>query len=184
MRVLAGINQKRRFKSMLAKSRGRLFRMAFSWTHDPALADDLVQQACYQALRKQKHLRDIEAADAWLFRILANCLADHHRKRRELLSDDELICVERRTPEHETRDEQLAQRVRQAVRSLPLAQCQVVSLVDLEGFAYASVAQILDIPVGTVMSRLSRGRRALREHLLDLKTREVTGSSSRMRRVK
>jgi RNA polymerase sigma-70 factor (ECF subfamily) len=184
MGILEGIKQRRTFRSLLAGSRDRLYRVAFAWTHDPALADDLVQQAYYKALRNQRQLREIEAADAWLFRILANCLADHHRARRELLSDDELICVDRRTPEHEARDEQLALRVRQAVRSLPLAQCQVISLVDLEGFAYSEVSQILDIPVGTVMSRLSRGRRALRESLLDLKTREVTGSSPRMRRVK
>jgi RNA polymerase sigma-70 factor (ECF subfamily) len=184
MAILSGINQKRIFRNILKSSRTRLYRMAYAWTHDPALADDLVQQTYYKALRNQRQLREIEAANAWLFRILANCLADHHRARRELLSSDELICIERRTPEHATRDDQLAQRVRQAVRSLPLAQCQVISLVDLEGFAYADVSQILDIPVGTVMSRLSRGRRALRERLLDLKTREVTASSPRMRRVK
>ena len=64
MRVLAGINQKRLFRNIIANNRDRMYRMAYSWTHDPTLADDLVQQACYQALRKQKHLRDIGAADA------------------------------------------------------------------------------------------------------------------------
>jgi RNA polymerase sigma-70 factor (ECF subfamily) len=184
MGVLSGINQKRVFRKILSNSRGRLFRMAYAWTHDPALADDLVQQTCYKALRNQRQLRDIDAADAWLFRILANCLTDHHRARRELLSSDELISIEKRTPEHEAQDEQVAQRVRQAVRSLPLPQCQVVTLVDLEGFAYAAVSQILDIPVGTVMSRLSRGRRALRDRLLDMNTKEVMESPPRMRRVK
>jgi RNA polymerase sigma-70 factor (ECF subfamily) len=184
MGVLSGINQKRVFRNILANSRGRLYRMAYAWTHDPALADDLVQQTYYKALRNQRQLRDIDAADAWLFRILANCLTDHHRARRELLSDDELISIERRTPEHEAQDEQVAQRVRQAVRSLPLPQGQVITLVDLEGFAYAAVSQILEIPVGTVMSRLSRGRRALRDRLLDMNTREVAESPPRMRRVK
>ena len=184
MGLLSGINHKRVFRNILSNSRDRLYRMAYAWTHDPALADDLVQQTYYKALRNQRQLREIDAADAWLFRILANCLADHHRARREMLSDDELISVEKRTPEHEAQDEQLAQRVRQAVRSLPLPQCQVITLVDLEGFAYAAVSQILDIPVGTVMSRLSRGRRALRARLLDVATREMTESSPKMRRVK
>jgi RNA polymerase sigma-70 factor (ECF subfamily) len=184
MGVLSGINQKRVFRNILSNSRGRLYRMAYAWTHDPALADDLVQQTHFKALRSQKQLRDIDAADAWLFRILANCLTDHHRARKELLSDDELISIEKRTPEHEAQDEQVAQRVRQAVRSLPLPQCQVVTLVDLEGFAYAAVSQILDIPVGTVMSRLSRGRRALRDRLLDVNTKKVVKSPSRMRRIK
>jgi RNA polymerase sigma-70 factor (ECF subfamily) len=184
MGLLSGINQKRLFRTILANNRQRLYRMAYSWTHDPALADDLVQQTCYQALRKQRHLREIEAADGWLFRILANCLADHHRARREVLSGDELLIIEKWTPEHATHEDQIAQRVRKAVAALPLAHRQVVTLVDLEGFSYAAVAQILDIPVGTVMSRLSRGRRALREHLLDVAAKSGVDVSAKVRRIK
>ena len=184
MGILSGINQKRLFRTILANSRERLYRMAYSWTHDPTLADDLVQQTCYQALRKQRHLRDMDAADAWLFRILANCLADHYRARREVLSGEEFIIVEKRTPEHATQEEQVAQRVRKAVGNLPLAHRQAVTLVDLEGFSYAAVAQILDIPVGTVMSRLSRGRRALRDHLLDVNGRGEVALPATVRRIK
>ena len=184
MGILSGINQKRLFRTILANSRGRLYRMAYSWTHDPALADDLVQQTCYQALRKQRHLRDIDAADAWLFRILANCLADHHRARREVLAGDDLLMVDKWTPEHATQEDQIAQRVRKAIAGLPLAHRQVVTLVDLEGFSYASVAQILDIPVGTVMSRLSRGRGALREHLLELSSKSGLDVPATVRRIK
>jgi RNA polymerase sigma-70 factor (ECF subfamily) len=184
MRVLAGINQKRLFRNMLASSRDRLYRMAFSWTHDPALADDLVQQTCYQALRKQKHLRDIEAADAWLFRILANCLADHHRARREVTCGDMPEGVEPWTPEHATHEDQIGRRVRRAVASLPLPQRQVVTLVDLEGFPYASVAEILEIPVGTVMSRLSRGRGALRDRLLETNARVGTNRLAKVRQIR
>ena len=184
MGILTGISQKRLFRTILANSRDRLYRMAFSWTHDPVLADDLVQQTCYQALRKQRHLRDIDAADAWLFRILANCLADHHRARREVLSGDDLLIVEKWTPEHATHEDQVAQRVRKAVAALPLAHRQVVTLVDLEGFSYASVAQILDIPVGTVMSRLSRGRRALRELLLDVAAKSGMDVPANLRQIK
>jgi len=184
MGILSGINQKRLFRTILANGRGRLYRMAYSWTHDPALADDLVQQTCYQALRKQRHLRDIDAADAWLFRILANCLADHHRARREVLAGDDLLMVDKWTPEHATQEDQIAQRVRKAIAGLPLAHRQVVTLVDLEGFSYASVAQILDIPVGTVMSRLSRGRGALREHLLELSSKSGLDMPATVRRIK
>lgn len=184
MGILEGLNQRRLFKTILAGSRDRLYRMAFSWTHDPALADDLVQQACYQALRKQRHLRDIDAADAWLFRILANCLVDYHRARREVLSDEQLVMIEHWTPEHATQEEHVAQRVRKAVSTLPLAHRQVVTLVDLEGFSYASVAQILDIPVGTVMSRLNRARGALREQLMEENDREKPRLVSKVRQIK
>jgi len=184
MGILSGINQKRLFRTILTNSRDRLYRMAYSWTHDPALADDLVQQTCYQALRKQRHLRDIDAADAWLFRILANCLADHHRARREVLGGDDLVMVEKWTPEHATQEDQIARRVRKAVGELPLAHRQVVTLVDLEGFSYSAVAQILDIPVGTVMSRLSRGRRALRDQLLEVGVRDGADKPAKVRRIK
>jgi len=184
MGILSGINQKRLFRTILTNSRDRLYRMAFSWTHDPALADDLVQQTCYQALRKQRHLRDIDAADAWLFRILANCLADYYRSRREMLSGDDLLIVDKWTPEHATQEDQIAQRVRKAVAALPLAHRQVVTLVDLEGFSYASVAQILDIPVGTVMSRLSRGRGALRDHLLELSSKSELDVPAKVRQIR
>ena len=78
----------------------------------------------------------------------------------------------------------MARRVRRAVGTLPLAQRQVVTLVDLEGFSYASVAEILDIPVGTVMSRLSRGRRALRDRLLDMNSRAGMDLPSKVRRIR
>ena len=60
----------------------------------------------------------------------------------------------------------------------------MVTLVDLEGFTYATVADILEIPVGTVMSRLCRGRRALKEHLIDVGTAMEPGRTATLKRVK
>src|SRR5210317_2036004 len=160
-----GISQRRALRKLVENSRDRLYRMAYAWTHDPHLADDLVQQAIYKALSNQKQLKDPGAAEAWLFRILSNCLKDHYRAKREVLSAEELVIVDNRTPEHESEEQQLVRKVRRAVRKLPLPQCQVITLVDLEGFTYATVAEVLEIPVGTVMSRLCRGRRSLREYL-------------------
>jgi RNA polymerase sigma-70 factor (ECF subfamily) len=134
--------------------------MAYAWTHDPHLADDMVQQAMFKALSNQKQLKDLGAAEAWLFRILSNCLKDYYRAKRDVVSSENVVIADEVTPEQNTEKQQLVDKVRRAVRKLPLAQCQVVTLVDLEGFTYASVAEILEIPVGTVMSRLCRGRRA------------------------
>jgi len=144
--------------------------MAYAWTHDPHLADDMVQQAMFKALSNQKQLKDLGAAEAWLFRILSNCLKDYYRAKRDVVSSENVVIADEVTPEQNTEKQQLVDKVRRAVRKLPLAQCQVVTLVDLEGFTYASVAEILEIPVGTVMSRLCRGRRALKEHLIDVGT--------------
>ena len=185
--TIFGFRQRRAFKKMLGNSRKRLYRMAYSWTHDPYLADDMVQQTMVKALNSQRQLRDIEAADAWLFRILANCLKDHYRAKREVLLGDDQVRVEYVTPETQTQEQQLVESVRSAVSKLPLAQCQVITLVDLEGFTYARVAETLEIPVGTVMSRLCRGRAALRETLLDAKSQlpnEQAGTITRIRQLR
>lgn len=182
---LLRVRQNRELKRLIANSRDRLYRMAYAWTHDPHLADDLVQQAICKALGKYKQLKDLAAAEAWLFRILANCLTDHRRAKREVLTDAEVVSIEEWTPERQAHEQQLVARVRRAVAKLPLAQCQVVTLVDLEGFAYATVADILEIPVGTVMSRLCRGRRALCEFLTDVRPRAAaTPAPVSMKRVK
>lgn len=181
---LLKISQRRAFRRLIANNRQRLYRMAFAWTGDTHLADDLVQQTLLKALSNQKQLRDFAAAEGWLFRILANCLADYRRAKREFLSGDNLELVETETPERSVKKEQLVQKVRQAVQRLPISHRQVVTLVDLEEFSYASVAQILDIPVGTVMSRLCRGRRALRETLLEAKLHEAALATANIKRIK
>jgi len=181
---LFGVSQRRAFRRLVSNNRVRLYRMAYAWTNNPHLADDLVQQTLLKALRSQKQLRDFAAAEGWLFRILANCLTDYRRAKREFLSSDNLELVEKVTPEHQAGEQQLVQKVRQAVQKLPINHRQVVTLVDLEEFSYASVAQILEIPVGTVMSRLCRGRRALRNHLEDIKPRETLRPAVNIKRVK
>ena len=183
-KTLLGLTQRRAFKKLVANSRDRLYRIAYAWTHDPHLADDLVQQTMVKALNNQRQLRDLGAAEAWLFRIMSNCLKDYHRAKREVLSTDDYVPVDHTTPEGQTHQQQLVVRVRKAVKQLPLAQCQVVTLVDLEGFTYATVAEILEIPVGTVMSRLCRGRRALKEYLTDIRPRASAGRTTTLTRVK
>jgi len=178
------MNRSGALRKLVGNSRDRLYRMAFAWTHDPHLADDLVQQTVLKALHNQRQLKDLAAAEAWLFRILSNCLKDHYRAKRETVSPDDVDLSDGRTPEHGAEELLLAETVRQAVQSLPLAQRQVITLVDLEGFTYASVAEILDIPVGTVMSRLCRGRRALRELLTDIQPRTESRRTGNLTRIK
>jgi len=179
-----GISQRRTLRKLVGNSRDRLYRMAYAWTHNPHLADDLVQQTMLKALNNQRQLKNMAAAEAWLFRILSNCLKDHHRAKREVLSPEEIELRDDRTPEREATQQQLVDTVRNAVRSLPLAQRQVVTLVDLEGFTYASVAEILEVPVGTVMSRLCRGRAALRELLTEIRPQNDERRIRNLTRIK
>ena len=103
---LFGFNQRRAFKKLVVNNRERLYRMAYAWTSNPHLADDLVQQTLLKALSNQKQLRDFAAAEGWLFKILANCLTDYRRARREVLHGDDLALVENRTPETQTQEQQ------------------------------------------------------------------------------
>jgi len=168
-----------RMRTRLDEHRSAMLRVAYSWCHDRALAEDLVQDTLVKALAQTESLRDPSRLKAWLFVILGNCFRDHLRRQRphdDIDSiDDELVAGGLR-PDEAHEQAAIVARVRRAIESLPLGQRQVVTLVDLEGFAYAEVAGILDIPVGTVMSRLSRARAALRVLLLDQAPAAETGT--------
>ena len=184
MEFINQIRRKREFRNSVCESRSRLYRTAFAWCHDPDLADDLVQQTVCNALQNYTQLRDLEALNGWLFRIMARCLADHGRVTREIRGDVETMGVDEYSPEIAAGDQQIVSRVRLAVKKLPLEQRQVVSLVDLEGLSYAEVAGVLDIPVGTVMSRLSRGRRVLHRRLIAVRNIKVNHDQQVVRRIK
>lgn len=150
--------------------RPALYRIAYAWCHDEALADDLTQETLARALARRGQLRDRLALKAWMTKILRHCWIDHLRRRREFddwesLEDSHETGAQ--TPEQCCDRTRVVACVRAAVARLPMAQREVLTLVDLEEFSYAEVAGVLGIPVGTVMSRLSRGRSALKQILLD-----------------
>lgn len=145
--------------------RPRMVRLAYAWCHDTHLANDLVQEALTKGIVRSGQLRDAGALDAWLFSILNNCWRDHLRARREftdIAELDEVIFDPAPDPEGRYASQQTTARVRGAIAALPMAQRQVLTLVDIEECSYAEVADILAVPVGTVMSRLSRARQALK----------------------
>lgn len=178
------------FATRLEQLRPRIYRLAFSWCKDPFLADDLAQEAVARALQKQSQLRDPEIMDRWVIRILANLWMDHVRRssREDNLDavEHELSVDAEESPDCLHCREEMIERVRTAIARLPTAQRMVVTLVDLEEFSYKEVSSILDLPIGTVMSRLSRGRKALKMLLLEPRQArsEETGKTKRhLRRV-
>lgn len=168
MGLLQLIGRTRQFEERMAESTSRLWRLAHSWCRNRALADDLVQDTLAKGLKNHSQLRDEHSLHAWLCGILANCWHDHlraHRDMDDIAEIDEYRLISDGTPESECLQSEVVRRVRQAVAALPVAQREVVTLVDLEEFSYAEVAAILEIPLGTVMSRLSRARGTLKESL-------------------
>ena len=160
----------------IVAARPRLYRIAWSWCHDDALAEDLVQDTLARALESLSGLRDPQRLDVWLTRILVNRHRDHHRRPRiETGFEDDRVCEADR-PDQAVHRQDLVERTRAAISRLNDDQRQVLTLVDMAGYSYADTARILDLPIGTVMSRLARARGRLKDLLAaDLMEGEVPG---------
>jgi len=161
--------EQRELVERIEASRPRLHRLAFAWCHDAALADDLTQEALARSLVRIDQLRESARLMGWLCAILNRCWIDHLRGLRpdadvELLAE---LPSDLPGPDSHAERQQTVSRVRAAIAELPLGHRQVVTLVDLEDFSYAEVAEILAIPIGTVMSRLCRARASLRQLLVE-----------------
>jgi len=151
-----------RLRRQIEALRPRLYRLAYGWCRDPHTADDLVQDSLERALTRLSNLRDQERLEVWLVRIMHNRHLDLIRARRDHDPIEDAGLAAGATPESETEQEQLARRTRAAVAQLPPDHRHVLLLVDLQEFTYAEAAAALGVPIGTVMSRLSRARARLR----------------------
>ena len=141
-----------------------LRRYAMAMTRDPNEADDLVQECLKRALIYIHNGREIQNLRAYLFTILNNVYADELSRRRRagttVSIDTETLKLATPAVQNahmECRD------LSSALEQLPQEQRDVVLMVGLDGVSYQAAAEVLGIPIGTVMSRLSRGRTALRK---------------------
>ena len=163
--LFGNFGRKRRLRGQICAERERLYRIAWSWCHDSQLADDLVQETLARTLSKLDSLREESRLQVWLTQILANLYRDQFRRPPTETGLDSETLVAHDDPEHAANRTQLISRTREAIEMLNDDQRQVLTLVDVAEFSYADTAGILDVPVGTVMSRLSRARRRMREIL-------------------
>lgn len=161
--------RQRKLCKRLEAGRGRLFRMAYSWSHNQDVADEAVQETMIKAMHNIDKVKNIDTLDSWLFRVLSNCFIDLCRKRREEIDIDEIMLFEQDTPESIHLQNEMLISVRSAISCLPMKHRQVITLIDIESFSYNEVASILDIPQGTVMSRLNRARQSLKKILEEQK---------------
>ena len=171
-----GRDRAREFEAVALVHLDALYRGALRLTHNRAEAEDIVQETCLRALKGFDRFNPGTNCRAWLFTILRNTFLNRVRDAgREILEGDSAVwesvsesIVE--TGVGESPEEQFLQTVLhgdvdRALRSLPLVFREAVVLADLEGLSYKEVADVIGCPTGTVMSRLSRGRRLLRKTL-------------------
>lgn len=159
----------------------QLYSAAMRMTRNPQDAEDLVQEAYTKAYSSFHQYRPGTNLKAWLYRILTNTYINLYRKRQrqpqqstvDTLEDWQMAQAAEhtstglRSAETEALDRLPDSDVKEALQSIPEEFRLAVYFADVEGFAYREIAEILDIPIGTVMSRLHRGRKLLREMLTD-----------------
>lgn len=140
------------------------------------LADDLVQETLANGIANSHQLRDEKRLFAWLYSILNNNWRGHLRGRKNHDELDDQLPADEAGPRGNCQELEIVCQVRRAVAALPADQRQVISLVDLEEFSYCQVAEALDIPIGTVMSRLHRARKNLLARLDAGMSEQVAGN--------
>ncbi|AJY47071.1 RNA polymerase sigma factor [Martelella endophytica] len=164
---------------MIERQIPHLRRYAFALTRNRDDADDLVQDTLERALRKWRLFGRKGRLRSWLFRILYRTYIDRVRAAKPETASAEPEIIDRlavQLPDQEDRAECAS--IAGALDRLPAEQRVVILLVALDGMAYDEVAELLDVPVGTIRSRLSRGREALRE------ARSRSPRTTLLRRVK
>jgi len=158
---------------------GTAYRYALRLTKDQHLAQDLLQDTCLKAFQRWGELREKDKFRPWLLRIVYTTFIDERRRfsrRGESSSLDERLAYENSQereklmvpiagPEQELMKKELGGKIRQALDALPEQYRLPVYLAYAEGLSYEEVADALNCPVGTIMSRLFRGRKMLREKL-------------------
>ncbi len=133
---------------------------------DAAAAEDVVQETCLRAWQAFDRFEPGSNCRAWLYKILFRTIGSRRRElQRELAMFDDQLFEESRFPSATAANPFTAHQIQKAFAELPIAFATVIQLVDVEGLTYKEVSDALDVPVGTVMSRLHRGRRQLRQRL-------------------
>jgi RNA polymerase sigma-70 factor (ECF subfamily) len=172
---------KSHFADQAMQYMGSLYSAALRMTRNPADAEDLVQETYLKAYRAFGSFQEGTNLKSWLYKILTNTFINSYRARRRRPTETELDEVEdlylyhrlggleaaaaARSTEDLVLDRFSEAEVKAAVEALPEQFRLAVVLSDVEGFSYKEIAEILDIPIGTVMSRLHRGRKALQKAL-------------------
>ncbi|HEX2763950.1 MAG TPA: RNA polymerase sigma factor [Allosphingosinicella sp.] len=142
----------------------RLRRFARSLARDAADADDLTQLALERALKARAQWQKGTRMDSWMMKIMRNCWIDEVRsraRRAAALGSEDVRAVMPAATASEAERAADADAIDRAMNALPVEQREAVALVLVEGLSYREAAEMLDVPVGTLTSRLTRGRQAL-----------------------
>ena len=159
------------FDNMVKSQQSRLFHFVLRQVFDPCDADDLTQQTFVEAWRCYSSYRGDATLHTWLFGIARNLVRNHQRRlpsrRYEFVSEDhlEFRACDDLSPAEVVEQRTRVRKLNMALRSLDPEMREALLLVTVDGMSYREAARMLGIPVGTVRSRISRGRAQLRANL-------------------
>lgn len=158
------------FDQLVGVHQDRVYQLAYRITGNREDAWDAAQEAFLKAYRSLRTFRGTAAFSTWLHRVAVNTALDIVRRRpqQRAQSLEEAVVLTGDDPADQVQRQDLQRRIYHAIATLPVDHRVVVILRDLEGLAYDEIARTLQIPIGTVRSRLSRGRDTLRMMLADL----------------
>jgi RNA polymerase sigma-70 factor (ECF subfamily) len=161
------------FETLVRRHQDRIYNLTYRLTGNREDATDAAQDAFIRAYQALSRFRHAATFSTWLYRIATNAALDLLRRRPAVppveLSVDHPALSD---PEAEAHRREIGRRVHAALSQVPPEFRAAVVLVDLQGLSYEEAARALDVPIGTVRSRLSRGRDAMRAQLADLVARE------------
>ncbi len=173
-----GVDEREKFAREAMEHLDHLYRVASHLAKEPDQAQDLVQETYARALNSRGQFTAGTNLKAWLTKILYNFFFDHYRERKRWVFADtrdpvtdrspnylETVVSSNPSPESAFLRRELREKISEALRKVPYEYRLPLLLVDLGDLSYAEAAEILSCPVGTVRSRLSRGRRLMHKYL-------------------
>jgi RNA polymerase sigma-70 factor (ECF subfamily) len=171
-------NHKReQFASEALTHLDHLYRVAFHLVRNQDEAQDCVQETCARALSSYGQFTPGSNMKAWLTKILYNLFFDSYARNKRTVAADDLVqgtdagdfwethAADQPGPEKQFLQQELGAKIAGALKQIPEEFRAPILLVDMSDFSYAEAAEVLSCPIGTVRSRLSRGRRLLQKHL-------------------
>jgi RNA polymerase sigma-70 factor, ECF subfamily len=172
-----------KFAELAMEHMSSLYSGALRMTRNPADAEDLVQETYLKAYRGFGGFEEGTNLKAWLYRIMTNTYINSYRAKQRRPDETDLDDIEdlflyrrlggleaaraSRSAEDDLMDMFAEAEVKEAIEALPESFRMAVLLADVEGFSYKEIAEIMDVPIGTVMSRLHRGRKQLEKLLFE-----------------
>jgi RNA polymerase sigma-70 factor (ECF subfamily) len=172
------------FKILINRYKKDAVNIAYQMVNDSQLAEDIAQESFIKVYKYIDNFREDSKFFTWLYKIILNLCRDHFRK----LPDENILSLEGvafkgllrkevpdsfENPERYLKNQELQREIKESLNTLSFKHRQVVVLKDLQGFTYKEIADILDIPLGTVKSRLNTARRRLQKKLAQIKEENI-----------